>query len=142
MIPEKKPQADQHLRIVHSVKQKTVERSTADFKARFLVRSGVNLVPMQQENVAYFCAFDKWTYLVSKDGKQYLIDTNLKMLEEQLDPKRFFRLNRRYFANIDAIQYLTPYFKGQVTVKMLPEPSEPVVVSRKRTSALKVWISD
>ena len=139
MIAEQQKGSSQVLRITHSVKQQPPERTF--FKKRILVRSGENLVPISQEEVAYFRASDKWTYLISKKGKQYLIDSNLKLLEEQLDPESFFRLNRQYFVNIASIKALTPYFKGQVTVKVDPEPKEQIIVSRKRTAALKLWIS-
>lgn len=140
MIAEQQEGSSQVLRITHSVNQKPEERNL--IKKRFLVRSGENLVPVPQDEVAYFRAFDKWTYLISKQGKQYLIDSNLKLLEAQLDPESFFRLNRQYFVNIASIKALTPYFKGQVTVKVFPEPKEQIIVSRKRTAALKSWISN
>ncbi len=108
---------------------------------RFLVKSGERFVPIAIRDVAYFCAYDRWTYLVSTDGKKYLLDRNLKTLEEQVDPSLFFRLNRRFFVKIDSIYCLTPYFKGQVTVTVVPEVKEKIVVSRKRTPELKAWIA-
>lgn len=141
MIPEHQSNEPQFLRVVHSAKKNLIPENDRRFKSRFLVRSGEMLVPVAIENIAYFCAYDKWTYLVHKSGKRYLIDEKLKTLEEQINPFLFFRLNRRFFVNVDAISSLGPHLKGQVTVRIIPDAKEKIVVSRKKTSLLKMWIT-
>lgn len=141
MIADHQNEPQQFLRVVHSARQER-EIQNAVFKKRFLVKSGEMLVPLSIEQIAYFCSFDKWTYLVVKQGKQYLIDTNLRTLEEQLNPELFFRLNRRYLVKLESIKSLVPCFKGQVSVNLIPQPDERIVVSRKKTAELKHWIAD
>lgn len=140
MIPKHQSNEPQFLRVVHSAKN-LIPETERQFKSRFLVKSGEMLVPVAIEDIAYFCAYDKWTYLVHKSGKRYLIDEKLKTLEEQIDPFLFFRLNRRFFVNVEAIRSLGPHLKGQVTVRITPEAKEKIVVSRKKTSLLKMWIT-
>lgn len=140
MLPQHEDRLGQFLRVVHSTNQKQTVR-VHSFRTHFLARSGETLVPVAVEDVAYFSACDKWTYLVSNQGRQYLIDGNLKLLEEELDSRMFFRLNRKYLVKLSAIKCLYPYFKGQVTVKIQPEPNDKIVVSRKKTPELKQWIT-
>lgn len=141
MIPKHQSEEPQFLRVVHSSKQSLVAENTNHYKSRFLVKSGELLIPVAIEDIAYFCAYDKWTYLVKKNGKRFLIDEKLKTLEEQIDPFMFFRLNRRFFVNVEAIRSLCPHLKGQVSVKITPDAKEKIVVSRKKTSLLKMWIT-
>lgn len=141
MIPKHQSGEPQFLRVVHSNKDNLSSDSRKQYKSRFLVKSGELLVPVAIENVAYFCAYDKWTYLVQKNGKRFLIDDKLKTLEERIDPFMFFRLNRRFFVNVDAIRSLCPHLKGQVSVRITPDAKEKIVVSRKKTSLLKMWIT-
>ena len=70
-----------------------------------------------------------------------LIEEKLKQLEETVDPAVFFRLNRRFFVNINAIKSLAPHLKGQVSVRVIPEVNEKIVISRDKTSLLKTWIT-
>jgi DNA-binding LytR/AlgR family response regulator len=141
MIPKGNNNEPQYLRVVHSRNQLLEQKEENNYKKRFLVKSGETLVPVAVNEVAYFCAYDKWTYLVHKSGKRYLIDEKLKTLEERIDPLMFFRLNRRFFVNIESIRCLCPYLKGQVTVKVTPDAKESIVISRKKTSLLKKWIT-
>lgn len=141
MIPKGNNNEPQYLRVVHSRNQLLEQEEESNYKKRFLVKSGETLVPVAVNEVAYFCAYDKWTYLVHKSGKRYLIDEKLKTLEERIDPLMFFRLNRRFFVNIESIRCLCPYLKGQVTVKVIPDAKESIVISRKKTSLLKKWIT-
>lgn len=141
MIPKHQQSEPQFLKVVHSRDEHLISEDERLFKTRFLVKSGETLVPVAIEEVAYFCAYDKWTYLVHKSGKRYLVDEKLKTLEEQIDPFTFFRLNRRFFVNVDCIRSLCPHLKGQVTVKVAPDAKEKIIVSRKKTSLLKMWIT-
>ena len=44
------------------------------FKQRFLVNSGETLIPIPTVEIAYFYAQDRWTYLITKSNKRYLIN--------------------------------------------------------------------
>ena len=110
------------------------------FKERFLVKLGRKLFPIHTSEVAYFIAKDKLVWLVTKEQKKYVINFTLTDLEDMLDPQKFFRLNRQYITNIDAVKDLEPYFKGQVIVNIIPPVNEEIVVSRNRTPDLKDWL--
>lgn len=113
---------------------------TPDYKTRFLVKKGQKLVPVVTEEVAYFRAHDKMVWLHTKSNEKYIIDYSLTELEELLNPDHFFRINRQYLANHDAIVELESYFKGQVVVKLVPRVDEQIVVSRNVTPDLKDWL--
>ncbi len=110
------------------------------YKERFLVKLGRKLFPVHAEEIAYFMAKDKLVWLVTKERKKYIINFTLTDLEELLDPKRFFRLNRQYITNFDSVIELEPYFKGQVTVRITPPVDEEIIVSRNKTPDLKEWL--
>jgi two-component system, LytTR family, response regulator len=111
------------------------------YKTSFLVKSGESLIPITQDSIAYFFASNKWVYLVTKNGKEHLINYSLGEVEALLDPIVFFRIARNYLVKKDAIVKLTPYYKGQVTVEIDPKNKEQIVVSRARTGDLKQWLS-
>ncbi|MEX1014938.1 MAG: LytTR family DNA-binding domain-containing protein, partial [Candidatus Paceibacterota bacterium] len=75
-----------------------------------------------------------------KERKKYIVNFTLNDLEDILNPKKFFRMNRQYITNIESVKDLEPYFKGQVTVNLIPPVDEDIIVSRNRTPELKEWL--
>lgn len=109
-------------------------------KTRFLVKQGEQLVPIAQEQVAYFYTANELACLVGYDGRQYLVDYTLEELEAVVDPLRFFRLNRQFIAQLTAIQKIHTYFNGKLKVELHPETTQEVLVSREKAPLFKDWL--
>ncbi|WP_353721258.1 LytTR family DNA-binding domain-containing protein [Dyadobacter sp. 676] len=118
----------------------SLEMTRRPFKTRFLVKNGEQLIPVNQEHVAYFYTTNEMACLVATDGRQYLVDYKLEELESLLDPANFFRLNRQFIARIDAIRKIHTYFNGKLKVELRPQASQEVVVSREKAPAFKAWL--
>ena len=111
-----------------------------NYKDRFLVKLGRKLFPLHIDDIAYFMASDKLVWLVTNEKKKYIINFTLTELEEMLNPQKFFRLNRQFITNVNAVKDLEPYFKGQVTVNLVPPVEDEIVISRNKTPELKDWL--
>jgi DNA-binding LytR/AlgR family response regulator len=57
-----------------------------------------------------------------------------------LDPKDFFRINRKYIVHIDAVREIHPYFKGRLKLELKPTVAEDIVISSEKTPAFKAWL--
>jgi two-component system response regulator LytT len=110
------------------------------YKKRFLGKVGQRLFFIDSNNIAFFQADNKIVHLVDTEGNRYLVDHTLERLEEQLDPQYFFRLNRRFIININAIQQVKPYYNSRLklSVKGVPQAEE-MVISRDRVAEFKLW---
>ena len=75
------------------------------------------------------------------DRRTHIIDLSLTKLEEQLDPRRFFRVSRQFILSADCIRDIEPYFNGKMVVHVTPPFDGSVQVSRERVAALKVWLN-
>ncbi|HVZ56980.1 MAG TPA: LytTR family DNA-binding domain-containing protein [Chitinophagaceae bacterium] len=117
----------------------TAER-TGTYKKRFLGKVGQRLFFLEAGQVACFQADNKIVYLVDREGNRYVVDHTLENLERQLDPTRFFRLNRRYIVQVDAIQQVRPYYNSRLklSVKGIPACGD-LVISRDRVAGFKAW---
>ena len=115
-------------------------RSARPHKTRFLVRQGEQLLPLPTAEVAWFVSRHETTTLVTADGRRFVVDYTLEQLEQLLDPSGFFRLNRQLLAQASAVRRLHPHFGGKLLVELHPAPSEDVVVSREKASAVKQWL--
>jgi DNA-binding LytR/AlgR family response regulator len=71
------------------------------------------------------------------------MDYSLDTLEELLDPEKFFRINRKYIVNIEAIDHMVAWGRGRVKLDLKPELDEGMeaVVSIERSAAFKCWMN-
>jgi DNA-binding LytR/AlgR family response regulator len=121
--------------------RKVVSMLSGDkYKSRFLVKLGDQIITVDAEKVAYFKAEENVVFLVESSGKRYIIDHTLESLENNVDPSRFFRLNRGYLAEIRSIKKVNRYFNSRLSIDLEPAPGERVLVSRKRVSAFLEWL--
>lgn len=71
-----------------------------------------------------------------------LILKSLNALEERLDPKTFFRANRKHIINLRMIDKIEPYFNGGLLVELKgSNPPEKIEVSRRQTVKFKEMMS-
>ncbi|KUG08343.1 LytR/AlgR family response regulator transcription factor [Solirubrum puertoriconensis] len=109
-------------------------------KTRFLVRQGEQLLPIQATDIAWFQSRNETVTLVTHLGQRYLVDYTLEQLEQLLDAKQFFRLNRQFIAQLSAVQRLHPWFNGKLKLDLQPAPNDEVIVSREKAAAVKNWL--
>ncbi|QSE97982.1 LytR/AlgR family response regulator transcription factor [Fulvivirga lutea] len=115
--------------------------SAKAFKKRFLVKYGSKIMFKNTTEAAVFSAEDKICHLHSYEaGRKYVIDHTLEELDTQLlNPEQFFRINRQYILNLDAIKELNT--KDQKLEIQLNFPfKEKLQVSRSKVSDFKSWI--
>lgn len=103
-----------------------------------LVKIGYNLKIVQTDEVSCFYSENKIVYLQTKE-RTYPTDFTLDELQEVLDEKCFFRVNRQFIINSNYIKniHTSPYYK----VEMLFQPAEEITVSRDRVKDFKDWLS-
>lgn len=111
-----------------------------EWKTRFLLKAGARFDVVEVADVAYLYAEDKVVFLVTKDQKKYFVDDTLDELEQKLNPKNFFRLNRKYFSQLSAIERIEPHFNGRLKIKLRHRDDEDIYVSREKAEAFKKWL--
>jgi len=98
-------------------------------------------LPIAINDIAYFYAEDKALFLVTRENKKHMINFSLEDLEQKLDPKLFFRVNRQIIASIEAIHKVHNYFNYRLKLELSPVPEIDVIVSKSRTSEFKAWMN-
>jgi DNA-binding LytR/AlgR family response regulator len=111
-----------------------------NYKQRFITRHNDQILVLQVEDIAYFYAEDKATFIVSRSNKRYFSDYSLDHLEAQLDPKRFFRLSRGCITSIQAVKSVSKHFNSRLKIKLEPPLKEEVLVSRIRVPEFLNWL--
>ena len=107
--------------------------------SRILVKIGYNLKIVQTDEVSCFFSENKIVYLQTKE-RNFPTDFTLDELQEVLDEKKFFRVNRQFIISSDFIKniHTSPYYK----VELEFQPEEEITVSRDRVKEFKEWLSN
>ena len=111
-----------------------------DFKERFLTKSGQNFSPIEVADIAYFFSADGLTQCSVFNAKKHIIENSLDELEQLLNPKFFFRINRKLIINIKCIQKISPHFNSRLKLELTPQYSEDIFVARERVNDFKAWL--
>jgi DNA-binding LytR/AlgR family response regulator len=112
-----------------------------EFKRRFIIRFGDKIKAVDVDQVAYFYTEDKINFLRTRDNQSYPIDQNLDRLEELLDPRRFFRINRQFIISIDSIDQMYAFSKSRVKITLRPPSTGDTIVSTERSPVFKQWLA-
>jgi len=109
------------------------------YKKRFLVKKGNDYMTVKTEDIAYFYATHKLVCMVEKEGQKFILDKSLADLEKELEPALFYRVNRKYLVNINAIRKIKSYPKSKLQLELIPAVAEDIIVSQENTGAFKDW---
>ncbi|QEC69574.1 response regulator transcription factor [Panacibacter ginsenosidivorans] len=113
---------------------------TDQYKERFLAKIGQRLIFIKTSEVAYFRAEDKVTYIIDKQGNKLPVDYTLEKLETVLDPRYFFRLNRKVIVSIDSIAQVKPYHNSRLMLYLKDgNKSDDMIISRERVPEFRQW---
>ncbi|HVW59534.1 MAG TPA: LytTR family DNA-binding domain-containing protein [Puia sp.] len=118
-----------------------LRRSGGGFKESFLVHFRDKLVPLRAEDIAWFYTSQEVVHAQTFDGRPYIVDFTLEQLQEQLDPGKFFRVNRQFIIQRKAIVEVNFYFNGRLLVKASPAAEEKMLVSKARVPEFKAWMN-
>ena len=114
--------------------------NSSRFRERLLIKRGQQLSYLKTELTAYCYADGKLCYAVDFSNNKYLLENNLSQLEEQLQPTKFYRINRHLLINIEAVSKVHTWLGGRLKLELLPSVKADTVVSRERVSGFKEWL--
>jgi DNA-binding LytR/AlgR family response regulator len=117
-----------------------LDKENRDFKLRFLVNVGENLLSVKTSEIAYFYSIDRSTYIVTQSGRNYSVEHSLEKLETLLSPKDFFRINRQFIASFQSIKKITILSKSRIKLILEPASTEEVFVSNARAHEFRIWL--
>ncbi|MDD7887077.1 LytTR family DNA-binding domain-containing protein [Flavivirga sp. 57AJ16] len=124
----------------NDIKKLLVNPIDRDYKKRFSVKVGQHLKLINIDDIECFYSENKGTYLYTVEGRNYLLDTTLEYLEKELEPQTFFRVNRKFFVNINAIKDMVSYTNSRLQIKLNSYRGQEVIVARERVRDFKAWL--
>ena len=111
-----------------------------NYKKRFTVKIGQHLKVITTDEIECFFSENKGTYIHTFDNRNYLIDSTLEILEQELDMKDFFRVSRKFIVPLPAIKEIQVYTNSRLKVILPTYKEDEVIVSREKVQDFKNWL--
>ena len=130
--------------------------TSINYRQVLTVQTTFKTIPIKVEDIAYLFILQGNVFVRTKDSTtindSQQVSVTLKTLEETLDPKQFFRINRQTIVNFNACHSYSSFNTKLLQVTLNPIPYKPgmkvpdehqrlSVVSEDRVSAFKQWIN-
>jgi two-component system response regulator LytT len=87
-----------------------------EYKKRFTIKIGQYLKVIAVEEIECFFSENKGTYIHTFDNRNYFIESTLEFLEQELDAKEFYKINRKFIIMIKAIKEIVVYSNSRLKV--------------------------
>ncbi len=127
--------------ITSLIRAMTHPMSASKYKEKFIVNIRNQWMPVNADTIACFSK-EVLNYIYLFSGEKYMIDyVTLDEVEELLDPRQFYRANRQFIINIDAIQSVKPVENSKLIIH-LKEPNHKLDIdmSRLKSPEFKKWL--
>lgn len=114
--------------------------SQNNYKKRFTVKIGQHLKMISVEAIECFYSENKATNMHTIDNRSYLVESTLDQLEDKLQPGHFFRVNRKFIVNVNAINDIIAYSNSRLKLQLKTYNNTEIIVSRERVKDFKNWL--
>jgi two-component system, LytTR family, response regulator len=115
----------------------TLERPGGPAPAKLLVKSQGRLYLIDSDELIYASIEDGVISLVATDVEGESNFRTVEELQNNLDPRTFWRVHRSYLVNINRIKEVVPWFKSSYQLKMTDRRQSEIPVSRAQTRKLR-----
>ena len=123
-----------------AIKRMLVNPVQKEYKERFSVKVGNQIKVISIDEVECFYSENKGTYLHTLDNRDYLVDNSLEVVESELNPKDFFRINRKFIVPLKAIREIQMHTNSRLKLILPTYKADEVIVARERVNEFKDWI--
>lgn len=112
--------------------------NTASKASNILVQKGESIIAVKQDDIALVYTQNKLVYLQTAKTK-YVISQTIDELNQLLNPKQFFKINRQSIISKRAIESAEPTLDQGLKLTISTKSEFDLKVSRRRVSSFKTW---
>lgn len=123
-----------------AIKRMLVNPIAKEYRKRFSIKIGQQLKVIDLAEIECFYSENKGTYIHTIDNRDYLIDSSLEVVETELNPKDFFRINRKYIIPMQSVKEIQVYSNSRLKISLPTYKADEVIVARERVSDFKEWL--
>ncbi len=123
-----------------SIKRMLVNTVEKEYKKRFSVKIGTQLKVISVDEIECIYSENKGTYIHTLENRNYLIDSSLEVIEKELHPNHFFRINRKFIIPMQAVKEIQMHSNSRLKIILPSYKDDEVIVAREKVAEFKTWI--
>ncbi|HYV95045.1 MAG TPA: LytTR family DNA-binding domain-containing protein [Chitinophagales bacterium] len=111
-------------------------------KKSFLVFKNNKYVNVLTDNIAFFYIKYESSVIMCFDKQEYSVNYSLDQIQHLISEKQFFRLNRQYLINFNAVKEVEHYFARKLLVNSVISAKDRLIVSKEKVSEFLHWLDN
>lgn len=115
--------------MVHRARTKTI-----------LARVRDKIIPIGEEDIAFFYTENEHVSLTTLDGKSYPVEGTLEALMSEFGGEHFFRANRQFIIARKAIKDISIWFGSRLALNLILPTPERIIISKARVGEFRSWL--
>ncbi|CAM1346048.1 LytR/AlgR family response regulator transcription factor [Tenacibaculum crassostreae] len=123
---------------ISNLKSALKEENTS-FKKRFVIKKNTGIQLLNVTDISLIEASGDFCIATDKEGKRHTISQNLGSLFQQLNPTKFFKINRSEIISIDYIENIENHFKNRLLITVTGTKEKPMT-SSSTTADFRKWL--
>jgi DNA-binding LytR/AlgR family response regulator len=105
-----------------------------------LVHHKEKIIPVNYSDVAFFYYAQGVIAVRLINGNSYHINQGIDEIESRADTRLFYRANRQFLINRNAIRSIEKFFARKLVVKMNTDTPEALMVSKAKATDFLSWL--
>ena len=118
----------------------TNQNAAPTYKDRISVKIGERIKSFPITDVTHIYSENKIIFIHTSEGRSYPIDYALEAIATELNPQKFFRINRGQLVAIDFIGDVITYSNSRLKIKIPLAEKQEFIVARERVKDFKTWL--
>jgi two-component system response regulator LytT len=111
-------------------------------KKSFLVFKHNKYITVPTQQIAFFYVKHDSPLFVCKDRQEYAVNYSLKQIHNLVTNQQFFRLNKQYLINFDAVKEVEHYFARKLLVKLIVDAPDKLLVAKEKATDFLRWLEN
>ena len=116
-----------------------LQEENVNYKKRFVIKKAKGIQLLSVADISIISASGDFCMANDAQGKRHPISQNLGSIHQQLNPNKFFKINRSEIVHIDFIENIESHFKNRLLITMTGV-DEKVMTSSSTTSDFRKWL--
>jgi len=119
---------------------RNLQSHTLAYRERILLQTNSKLSVIKVADISFFVIRNKTVYIQDFAGRARPIELSLAQLEQELDPQKFFRINRSCMLSRAAVNQVSINPTGRLQVQLSSSEVDSYFVSIDRATRFKQWL--
>lgn len=105
-----------------------------------IIQKGDKIIPIEADKIAFFYIENDYVFAYTFDQKSHILSQKLDGLEQSFSPN-FFRANRQFLINRNAVKDAAHYFNRKIVINLKVPFKEQIVVGKLKVTAFMDWLA-